>query len=298
MRGTAPPASRSSAANCRIGLFMETLRDLETVLTMDGWRTAIDEVVDSLREMLREVRRRLHANPEPSRQEYETTRFLAEQLEKAGISRAIAPTGRGLITGSPTANGELVIAFRADIDALRIHDAKAVAYRSTCDGVMHACGHDAHAAMALGAALALWRCREVLPHGLAWRTIFQPSEEVGEGALEMIAAGAMSDVQAVIALHVDPETAAGRLGYRQGVLTAFCQELHVEIKGQGGHAARRTSRSTRSASPRNSSPAFTSSCRVRSIPAIRSWSPLAVSRAAPAAISSPSGSCSREPSGP
>jgi amidohydrolase len=131
-----------------------------------------------------------------------------------------------------------VIAFRADIDDLRIHDAKTVPYRSTRDDVMHACGHDAHAAMALGAALILWQCRDTLPLGLVWRAIFQPSEEVGEGASEMIAAGAMSNVQAVIALHVDPGRAAGRLGYRRGVLTAYCQELHVEILGQGGHAAR------------------------------------------------------------
>ena len=205
---------------------------------MVGWHTAIDEAVESRRELLREVRRRLHANPEPSREEYQTTRFLAEQLETVGISSAIAPTGRGLIAGPADANGEPVIAFRADIDALRIHDAKTVPYRSTRDGIMHACGHDAHAAMALGAALALWQCRDALPQGLAWRAVFQPSEEVGEGALEMIAAGAMSNVQTVIALHVDPETAAGRLGYRWGVLTAFCQELQVEIQGLGGHAAR------------------------------------------------------------
>ena len=83
-----------------------------------------------------------------------------------------------------------------------------------------------------------WQCREALPPGLAWRAIFQPSEEVGEGAFEMIAAGAMGNVQAVIALHVDPEVAAGRLGYRQGVLTAFCQELQIEIHGLGGHAVR------------------------------------------------------------
>jgi amidohydrolase len=131
-----------------------------------------------------------------------------------------------------------MIAVRADIDALRIHDAKTVAYRSARDGVMHACGHDAHATMALAAAQALWHCRDVLPPETPWRAIFQPSEEVAEGALEMIAAGAMDDVGAVVALHVDPETPAGRLAYRHGVLTAFCQELRVEIHGVGGHASR------------------------------------------------------------
>ena len=207
-------------------------------MTTDGWRTVIDEAVESRRELLREVRRRLHSHPEPSREEYQTTRFLAGALETAGIHSTIAATGRGLVAGPPGSNGEAAIAFRGDIDALRIHDAKTVAYRSRRDGVMHACGHDAHATMVLGTALGLWQARDALPPGLAWRAIFQPAEEVGEGAIEMIAAGAMNNVQAVIALHVDPERAVGRIGYRQGVLTAFCQELQVEIQGLGGHAAR------------------------------------------------------------
>jgi amidohydrolase len=205
---------------------------------MMEWRDAIDGWLESRRAELRDVRRRLHANPEPSREEYQTTRFLAEQLADAGISRVVAPTGRGLIAGPDYAEGQPVIALRADMDALRIHDAKTASYRSTREGVMHACGHDAHTAMALGAAQALWHCRYLLPTNFAWRAIFQPSEEVGEGAQEMIAAGAMRDVQAVVALHVDPETTAGRVAYRQGVLTAFCQEIQVEIQGMGGHAAR------------------------------------------------------------
>jgi amidohydrolase len=205
---------------------------------MSEWREAIDGWLELHRGELREIRRHLHANPEPSREEYQTTRFLAEQLGTAGISFSIAPTGRGIIAGPEALDGLPVIALRADIDALRIHDAKTVPYRSRRDGVMHACGHDAHATMALGAAQALWHCRTALPRQAAWRAIFQPSEEVGEGAFEMIAAGAMENVCVVIALHVDPDTTAGRLAFRPGVLTAFCQELHVEIRGMGGHAAR------------------------------------------------------------
>jgi amidohydrolase len=205
---------------------------------MADWREAIDESIEARESLLREIRRRLHANPEPSREEYQTTRLLADELERAGIPREVAPTGRGLVAGPKDGSGMPAIAFRADIDALRIRDAKTVPYRSTRDGVMHACGHDAHATMGLVAAMGLWRCRDSLPRKTLWRAIFQPSEEVGEGAFEMIVAGAMKDVKAVVALHVDPETATGRLAYRQGVLTAFCQELQVEIEGQGGHAAR------------------------------------------------------------
>jgi amidohydrolase len=205
---------------------------------MAEWREVIDHWLEEKKGSLREIRRRLHSHPEPSREEYQTTRFLAEELEQAGVARDVAPTGRGLIAGPELGDGLPVVAFRADIDALRIQDAKDVPYRSTRDGVMHACGHDAHAAMAIGACLALWHCRSELPQNIAWRAIFQPSEEVGEGAHEMIAAGAMKQVRAVVALHVDPDSLTGRIGYRPGVLTAFCQELQVEIQGRGGHAAR------------------------------------------------------------
>jgi len=205
---------------------------------MGGWRAAVDAWIDQFSGELRSIRRHLHAHPEPSREEYGTTRFLAEVLETAGVPRVIAPTGRGILAGPNAEMGDPVIAIRADIDGLRIHDQKTVSYRSTRDGVMHACGHDAHATMVLGAALALWRFRTELPERLKWRAIFQPSEEVGEGAQEMIAAGAMEGVRAIVALHVDPEVAVGKVAYRPGILTAYCQDLEVRIKGTGGHAAR------------------------------------------------------------
>jgi amidohydrolase len=103
---------------------------------------------------------------------------------------------------------------------------------------MHACGHDAHAVMALGASLALWGCREHLPWDVPWRVIFQPAEETGEGAAEMVAAGAVENVRAIVALHVDPELGVGAVGRRDGVMTAYCQELRLAVRGEGGHAAR------------------------------------------------------------
>jgi amidohydrolase len=92
--------------------------------------------------------------------------------------------------------------------------------------------------MALGAALALWKCREVLPWPTPWRALFQPAEEVGDGAREMVAAGAVEGVRALVALHVDPERPVGRIAERRGALTAFCEDLEVTIHGHGGHAAR------------------------------------------------------------
>jgi amidohydrolase len=205
---------------------------------MSDWRQAIDYYIESHAERWRSVRRHLHAHPEPSREEYGTTRFLAEQLEEAGVPVRIVPSGRGLIAGREHHDNGPSVAMRADMDALRMQDGKALPYRSTRAGVMHACGHDAHSAMLLAASLALWTQRDALPESTAWRAIFQPAEEVSEGALEMIAAGAVENVRAIVALHVDPDLAVGHVGYRMGVLTAACQELHVTIKGMGGHAAR------------------------------------------------------------
>ena len=202
------------------------------------WRAAIDSFIDSRIERWSAVRRHLHAHPEPSREEYGTTRYLAQQLEEAGLRVRIAPSGRGLVAEPDGQGDRKRVAMRADIDALRITDAKDVSYRSRRQGLMHACGHDAHATMALVAALAMWECRENLPEDTCWRSIFQPAEEVSEGAYEMVAAGAVEDVRSIVALHVDPELSVGRIGHRPGVLTACCQELQVVVRGVGGHAAR------------------------------------------------------------
>jgi amidohydrolase len=205
---------------------------------MVDWWAEIDASIHSMADELIGTRRFLHAHPEPSREEYRTAEFLAGRLGEAGIPRRLIPSRRGVIAGPESADPGPKVAFRADLDALRIHDLKDTAYRSTYEGVMHACGHDAHTTMALGAALALWECREKLPWAVPWRAIFQPAEEIGEGADEMVAAGAVHDVRAIVALHVDPELGVGKVAQRTGVMTAFCQELHVTVRGTGGHAAR------------------------------------------------------------
>jgi amidohydrolase len=205
---------------------------------MADWRSALDGYIDSIAETLRVVRRHLHAHPEPSREEFQTARYLADRLDEEGIPHRVLPSGRGVIADPFPEPGTVRVAIRGDIDALRMQDQKEVAYRSTHDGVMHACGHDAHAAIALGASLALWHCRAWLPWPTPWRTIFQPAEEIAEGAFEMVEAGAVEGVRAIVALHVDPELTVGRIAQRQGVLTALCEEMRVTIHGRGGHAAR------------------------------------------------------------
>jgi amidohydrolase len=200
---------------------------------MVDWRKTIDVYIESHTERWRAVRRHLHAHSEPSREEYGTTRFLAEQLEVEGVSVCIVPSGRGLIAGRESSDDGPTVAMTADVNALRMNDATALPYRSTREGVMHACCHDPHAAMLVAASFALWTQRDALPESTASRAIFQPAEEVSEGVIKMIAAGAIENVSAIVALNVDPDLTVGHVADRAGMRTASCQELPVKIKGIG-----------------------------------------------------------------
>ena len=207
-------------------------------LTATDWQRVIDGYIDGIADKLCTIRRYLHAHPEPSGGEFQTALYIAQRLKEAGIAHRVIPSQRGVVTEHAKPGGAPVVALRADMDALRLQDAKEVPYRSSHEGVMHACGHDAHCAMVMGASLALHHCRESLPWPTGWRSLFQPAEETSEGALEMVQAGAVQDTDAIVALHVDPELAVGRVAVRHGPLTAFCAGIDVAIRGHGGHAAR------------------------------------------------------------
>ena len=191
-----------------------------------------------------ETRRYLHRNPELSGQEYQTTAFLARQVEALGLQPVVPPERTGLTCDfvfNPTAGqapDRLVI--RGDIDALPITDAKMVDYRSACDGVMHACGHDVHPAIVLGAlkVLALLAREAKVPWPIAVRGLFQPAEETATGATAMIHSHALRDVSAAIALHVDPTRTVGQIGIRAETLTASCDTFQIDFEGRGGHGAR------------------------------------------------------------
>lgn len=186
-----------------------------------------------------EVRHRLHAHPEPAWVETETTALLLGELEAAGYECRVGPTGTGLIADLVTAEGAPFVAHRADIDALPLSDLSEDPRvpRSTIPGVMHACGHDVHTAVGLGAALVFASHRERLRHNL--RFIFEPAEEVAPGgAIEMVRHGAMTGVRAITALHVDPQIELGRVGLRPGALTAAVDSFELVIRGRGGHSAR------------------------------------------------------------
>ena len=204
-----------------------------------SWQTNLDRAIDARAKQVVAVRRHIHAHPEASGEEYRTSRYLCQLFGEHGLNPQLGPDGRGLIVDScETDCGR--IALRADIDALSINDAKDVVYRSRHDGLMHACGHDVHAAILFGAILALVDLKnaEQLPWPTHVRGLFQPAEETATGAAEMVAAGALKEVQAIIALHVDPTMAVGTVGLRSGVATAHCDELDIVLTGRGGHAAR------------------------------------------------------------
>jgi amidohydrolase len=184
-----------------------------------------------------QIRRHLHRHPELSGQEFSTTEYLSKQLIAARVPHRVGTGKCGIITDvieSPD-TGAPVVAMRADIDALPINEESNVSYGSRRSGVMHACGHDAHSAILLGTTLALYRAR---PLPVAWRSIFQPSEEVGRGACEMVKQGALEGVDAIIALHVDPNLPVGKVAITPGPRTAFCQDFTIAIEGRGGHGAR------------------------------------------------------------
>jgi amidohydrolase len=184
-----------------------------------------------------EVRRDLHAHPELSNEEHRTTALVADALTHAGLSPRVLPSGTGLVCDvGPTPP---TIALRADLDALPIPDTKDVSYRSTVAGVAHACGHDVHTTIVLGAGLALQRLanRGELRHGV--RLVFQPAEETSPGgALGVISAGGLNGIQRIYALHCDPTVDVGTVGLRVGPITAAYDQLEVRLTGPGGHTAR------------------------------------------------------------
>ena len=182
------------------------------------------------------VRRDLHAHPEPGYAEHRTTRMVADRLAGAGLHPVLLPQTTGLYVD--IGEGTPRVALRADLDALPMDDEKVVAYRSTVPGMCHACGHDVHTTMLLGAGLFL--ARQAAAGSLAGgvRLIFQPAEEAATGAKGVIAAGALESVGRIFALHCDPRLDVGMVGVRAGAITAACDKVKVTLAGPGGHTAR------------------------------------------------------------
>ncbi len=196
---------------------------------------------DALPEVVR-LRRAIHRRPELAFQEHETAALIAETLRQLGIEPITGVAQTGVVAHVEGARPGPTVALRADIDALPITEATGLDFSSETDGVMHACGHDAHTAMLLGAAGILHELREEWAGTV--RLVFQPSEEKAPGGAHvMIEEGVLGPMgghdgpAAIFGQHVFPELAAGLIGVRGGMFMASADEIYLTIRGQGGHAA-------------------------------------------------------------
>lgn len=199
-------------------------------------------IIDSakgIQPYLQEVRRKLHKCPEISREEKKTAEIIAEELKKIGISNIRENVGGyGIIAEINGSKPGKTVALRADIDALQIEEETDLPWKSENKGVMHACGHDNHIAMVLGAARLLFEKKEELYGNV--RLIFQPAEELAPvgGSRGMIAGGALDGVDAVFGMHVWPDLPLGKIGIKTGPLMASSDHFTVKIKGKPSHAAK------------------------------------------------------------
>ncbi|PAX58380.1 M20 family metallopeptidase [Brunnivagina elsteri] len=199
--------------------------------------THIKDLAAKLAPRLIEIRRHLHSHPELSGQEYQTAAFVAGVLSSNGlhVEEGVGKTGViGELHGS--GNDDRILAIRADMDALPIEERTGLDFTSKTKGIMHACGHDIHTTVGLGTAMILAELKDELPGKV--RFLFQPAEEIAQGASWMVKDGAMSEVSAILGLHVFPSIAAGTVGLRYGALTAAADDLEIIIIGESGHGAR------------------------------------------------------------
>jgi amidohydrolase len=214
---------------------------LESEVDLPGGAVLPGALPDALRAELIAFRRDMHMHPELGNQEFRTTAAIKERLERAGLKPRVLAVGTGLVCDiGEWDGGRPILALRADIDALPIPDTKSECpYRSTVPDRAHACGHDVHTTVVLGAGLVLAELhkRGQLPRPV--RLLFQPAEEVlPGGAADAIECGVLDGVGQILAVHCDPKVDAGKIGLRQGPITSACDRLEIALDGPGGHTAR------------------------------------------------------------
>ena len=194
----------------------------------------IDVSLQEIMPDLIQLRRHLHAHPELSGQEYQTAALVAGELRKSGweVKEAVGKTG--VVAEIGKEDGP-VVGLRVDMDALPIEERTGLDYSSSIQGLMHACGHDLHTCIGLGVAKVLakkkWTTSRI-------RIIFQPAEEIAQGANWMRAENVLEGVKALFGVHVYPDLPVGKIGIRSGTFTAAAAELEIDIIGNGGHGAR------------------------------------------------------------
>ncbi|MER2131854.1 MAG: amidohydrolase [Carnobacterium inhibens] len=205
---------------------------MTTVITQS---TLHEEVQQGAQEVIA-LRRYFHQHPEPSLKEYETIKFIKNELDKLSIPyESVGETGAiGTIVGKKGLGKTILL--RADIDALELEDAKDKPYKSTKKGLHHACGHDAHTSALLGAAKIL-KNHEADFSGTI-KLAFQQAEEIGAGARQFVAGGFVNDVDQVFGIHVDSSIETGKIVATAGPTNASCDIFKIRVKGESGHAAR------------------------------------------------------------
>lgn len=193
-------------------------------------------IIEGLNDELKGVYRKLHQNPELPNEEFETTRMLKKLLGKVEIDVLDLPLETGIVAeikGNP--NGP-VVAIRCDIDALPIKEETSLSYKSKVEGKMHACGHDFHTAVILGAAYLIKKYQPDLIGTV--KIIFQPGEESGDGAKKIIESGALDDVDAIFGVHNTSDAEVGVMGIKTGAMTAAVDRFEINVQGVGSHAAK------------------------------------------------------------
>ena len=195
----------------------------------------VRKAAEAARDYLVSIRREFHQHPELSMQEFRTAQRIEEELDRLGIPHTrVGETGvLGTLRGEKEGGGAVVL--RADIDALPIEETHECAYRSQNPGVMHACGHDAHAACLLGGAKILAEHRDAF--GGEVRLVFQPAEEIGQGAKPFIAAGVLDGAERVFGLHTAHDLRSGTVGLKPGLNNAAVDHFRVEVHGKSTHVS-------------------------------------------------------------
>lgn len=198
----------------------------------------IKALAEQLAPQLLDIRRHLHAHPELSGHEHQTAVYVAGVMTSAGLA-VTESVGRTGVVAELVGAGSRCLAVRTDMDGLPIEERTGLAFASQHPGVMHACGHDVHTTIGLGTAMLLARLgRDHGPLPGAMRFLFQPAEEIAQGARWMVEAGAIEGVEAILGVHVFPSIPGGQIGIRCGALTAAADDLEVVIVGEAGHGAR------------------------------------------------------------